>query len=118
MNDIDKITQMDIFDLSDEFVNVCFDSIEKLKNQMAETKSVFNLLQSKMSKEFSSIEEKIDDRNKAIFKHIEFDQEKYLKNLHKSIQKLEKVLVEDFNLLKFIGNLKVQEAMIVEGREK
>ena len=118
MNGVKQVDQMDIFDLSDEFVNVCFNSIEKLKDQMTETQSIFNLFQSKMSNEFTSIENKIDDRERAIFKYKEFTQKKYLKELDDAFKKVREVLRENFNLLNFMGNLKVQEAIIVEGRER
>lgn len=118
MDELKQVDQMNIFDLSDEFVNVCFNSIEKLKDQMTETQSIFNLFQSKMSNKFSLVENKIDDRTRTIFKHKEFAQKKYLKELDDAFKKVREVLREDFNLLNFMGNLKVQEAIIVEGRKK
>ena len=118
MNALKKIDQMDIFDLTDKFVDICFNSIDKLKSQMIETQSIFNLLQSKMSKEFKSIQDKIDDRTKVIFNDKKISQEKYLKELDKALLKVNKVLTENFNLLKFMGNLKVEEAIIVEAKEK
>lgn len=116
MDDLKKIDQMDIFDLTDKFVDICFNSIDKLKSQMIETQSIFNLLQSKMSKEFKSIQDKIDDRTKVIFNDKKASQEKYLKELDKALLKVNKVLTENFNLLNFMGNLKVEEAIIVEGK--
>lgn len=118
MDALKKIDQMDIFDLTDKFVDVCFNSIDKLKSQMIETQSIFNLLQSKKSKEFKSIQDKIDDRTKVIFNDKKISQEKYLKELDKALLKVNKVLTENFNLLNFMGNLKVEEAIIVEGKEK
>lgn len=118
MNALKKIDQMDIFDLTDKFVDICFNSIDKLKSQMIETQSIFNLLQSKMSKEFKSIQDKIDDRTKVIFNDKKISQEKYLKELDKALLKVNKVLTENFNLLNFMGNLKVEEAIIVEAKEK
>lgn len=118
MDALKKIDQMDMFDLTDKFVDICFHSIDKLKSQMIETQSIFNLLQLKMSKEFKSIQDKIDDRTKVIFNDKKIAQEKYLKELDKALLKVNKVLTENFNLLNFIGNLKVEEAIIVEAKEK
>ena len=117
MDTLKKVDQMDIFDLTDKFVDICFNSIDKLKSQMIETQSIFNLLQSKMSKEFKSIQDKIDDRTKAIFNDKKAFQEKYLKELDEALLKVNKVLTENFNLLNFMGNLKVEEAIIVEAKE-
>ena len=117
MDTLKKVDQMDIFDLTDKFVDICFNSIDKLKSQMIETQSIFNLLQSKMSKEFKSIQDKIDDRTKVIFNDKKASQEKYLKELDKALLKVNKVLTENFNLLNFMGNLKVEEAIIVEAKE-
>lgn len=112
-----KINQMDMFDLTDKFVDISFNSIDKLKLQMIETLSIFNLFQSKMSKEFELIQDKVDDRTKVIFNDKKISQEKYLKELDEALLKVNKVLTENFNLLKFMGNLKVEEAIIVEAKE-
>ena len=118
MNTLNEVDQMDIFDLTDKFVDVCFNSIDNLKSQMLETQSIFNSFQSKMSKEFELIQDKVDDRTKAIFNDKKVSQEKYLKELDEALLKVNKVLTENFNLLKFMGNLKVEEAIIVEAKEK
>ena len=118
MNTLNEVDQMDIFDLTDKFVDVCFNSIDNLKSQMLETQSIFNSFQSKMSKEFELIQDKVDDRTKVIFDDKKASQEKYLKELDKALLKVNKVLTENFNLLKFMGNLKVEEAIIVEAKEK
>lgn len=118
MNTLNEVDQMDIFDLTDKFVDVCFNSIDNLKSQMLETQSIFNSFQSKMLKEFELIQDKVDDRTKVIFNDKKASQEKYLKELDKALLKVNKVLTENFNLLKFMGNLKVEEAIIVEAKEK
>ena len=118
MNTLNEVDQMDIFDLTDKFVDVCFNSIDNLKSQMLETQSIFNSFQSKMLKEFELIQDKVDDRTKAIFNDKKVSQKKYLKELDEALLKVNKVLTENFNLLKFMGNLKVEEAIIVEAKEK
>ena len=115
--ELEEIDKINILDLSDKFVEVCFDSIENLKEEMTKTFKTFKGFQSKMSKEFKIVKDRLDDRNSTIFKYKQFSQEKYLKELDNAMMNVDKVLTENFNLLNFMGNLKVEEAIIVEGKE-
>lgn len=115
--ELEEIDKIDVLDLSDKFVEVCFDSIKNLKEEMTKTFKTLKGFQSKMSKEFKIVKDKLDDRNSTIFKYKQFSQEKYLKELDNAMMNVDKVLTENFNLLNFMGNLKVEEAIIVEGKE-
>lgn len=115
--ELEEIDKIDVLDLSDKFVDVLFESIGNFKEEMTKLYKICSLFQSKMSKEFKTVKDKLDDRNSSIFKYKQFSQEKYLKELDNAMMKVDKVLTENFNLLNFMGNLKVEEAIIVEGKE-
>lgn len=115
--ELEEIDKIDVLDLSDKFVDVLFESIGNFKEEMTKLYKICSLFQSRMSKEFKTVKDKLDDRNSSIFKYKQFSQEKYLKELDNAMLNVDKILTENFNLLKFIGNLKVEEAIIVEGKE-
>lgn len=115
--ELEEIDKIDVLDLSDKFVDVLFESIGNFKEEMTKLYKICSLFQSKMSKEFKTVKDKLDDRNSSIFKYKQFSQEKYLKELDNAMLNVDKVLTENFNLLNFMGNLKVEEAIIVEGKE-
>lgn len=115
--ELEEIDKIDVLDLSDKFVDILFESIGNFKEEMTKLYKICSLFQSKMSKEFKTVKDKLDDRNSSIFKYKQFSQEKYLKELDNAMMKVDEVLTENFNLLNFMGNLKVEEAIIVEGKE-
>lgn len=115
--ELEEINKIDVLDLSDKFVDVLFESIGNFKEEMTKLYKICSLFQSKMSKEFKTVKDKLDDRNSSIFKYKQFSQEKYLKELDNAMMNVDKILTENFNLLNFMGNLKVEEAIIVEGKE-
>lgn len=117
LDEISEINKMDVFDLSDRFVDVCFETIGNLKEEMAKAYRILKGFQNKMSSEFQNVKENLDDRNRSILKYKEFDNKNSLKKLDEALLNVDKILTEDFNLLKFMGNLKVEEAIIVEAKE-
>lgn len=117
LDEISEINKMDVFDLSDRFVDVCFETVGNLKEEMGKAYRILKGFQNKMSNEFQNIKEKLDDRNRSILKYKEFDNKNSLKKLDEALLNVDKILTEDFNLLKFMGNLKVEEAIIVEAKE-
>lgn len=117
LDEIAEINKMDVFDLSDRFVDVCFETIGNLKEEMAKAYRILKGFQTKMAKEFEEVKDQMSDRNRSIFKYKKFDQEKSLKKLDEALLKVDRVLTEDFNLLKFMGILKVEEALIVRAKE-
>jgi len=117
IKELEEIDKINVLDLSDKFVDVLFESIGNFKEEMIKLYKICSLFQSKMSKEFKTVKDKLDDRNSSIFKYKQFSQEKYLKELDNAMMNVDKVLTENFNLLNFMGNLKVEEAIIIEGKE-
>lgn len=117
IKELQEIDKIDVLDLSDKFVDVLFESIGNFKEEMTKLYKICSLFQSKMSNEFKTVKDKLNDINSSIFKYKQFNQEKYLKELDNAMLNVDKVLTENFNLLKFMGNLKVEEAIIVEGKE-